>query len=235
MGERIVELVPSGDVALFIATPGALNIQPRIDGATQAIKAVGQADQRRRRSRPARTWPTELSMIDAYYQGHKDLKGMFAVDAGEHAGRGAGDPEVQAAGEGIHGGGYDLLPTTLEADQEGLPRVHDRPAALPAGLLPGGAAVPVQALRRADGALRHEHRPAVRDEGQRQAVPRRRRPATKEARARRSTRSTSSNDVEASQQSTRSIAPERRASLGWRVLGAFAAGARRASSSSRSA
>ena len=37
------ELVPSGDVALFIATPGALNIQPRIDGAMAAIKAVGQA------------------------------------------------------------------------------------------------------------------------------------------------------------------------------------------------
>jgi simple sugar transport system substrate-binding protein len=33
MGEHIASLVPSGDVALFIATPGALNIQPRIDGA----------------------------------------------------------------------------------------------------------------------------------------------------------------------------------------------------------
>ena len=29
MGEHIAELVPSGDVALFIATPGSLNIQPR--------------------------------------------------------------------------------------------------------------------------------------------------------------------------------------------------------------
>ncbi len=33
MGEKIVELIPSGDVAGFIATPGSLNIQPRIDGA----------------------------------------------------------------------------------------------------------------------------------------------------------------------------------------------------------
>ena len=33
MGKRIVELVPEGKVALFIATPGSLNIQPRIDGA----------------------------------------------------------------------------------------------------------------------------------------------------------------------------------------------------------
>ena len=55
MGKRIVELVPSGDVALFIATPGALNIQPRIDGAIAAIKAVGQARQGDGRARRART------------------------------------------------------------------------------------------------------------------------------------------------------------------------------------
>ena len=42
MGERIVQLVGSGDVALFIATPGQLNIQPRIDGAIQAIKQSGK-------------------------------------------------------------------------------------------------------------------------------------------------------------------------------------------------
>ncbi len=39
MGEHIATLVPSGDVALFIATPGALNIQPRIDGAQDTLKA----------------------------------------------------------------------------------------------------------------------------------------------------------------------------------------------------
>ena len=38
MGEHIASLVPSGDVALFIATPGALNIQPRIDGAQDTLK-----------------------------------------------------------------------------------------------------------------------------------------------------------------------------------------------------
>ncbi|HZR38705.1 MAG TPA: substrate-binding domain-containing protein, partial [Ktedonobacteraceae bacterium] len=42
MGQRIVELVPSGDVVGFIATPGSLNIQPRIDGAKQAIQASGK-------------------------------------------------------------------------------------------------------------------------------------------------------------------------------------------------
>jgi len=37
LGRQILSLVPSGDVALFIATPGSLNIQPRIDGAKDAI------------------------------------------------------------------------------------------------------------------------------------------------------------------------------------------------------
>src|SRR5919198_3647356 len=39
MGQRIAQLVPSGDVALFIATPGSANIQPRIDGARQTLKS----------------------------------------------------------------------------------------------------------------------------------------------------------------------------------------------------
>src|SRR3954454_11418344 len=41
MGKHIIDLVGSGDVALFIATPGQLNIQPRIDGALDTIKKSG--------------------------------------------------------------------------------------------------------------------------------------------------------------------------------------------------
>src|SRR5687768_10136091 len=41
MGKRIVEIVGEGDVVLFIATPGQLNIQPRIDGAIAAIEESG--------------------------------------------------------------------------------------------------------------------------------------------------------------------------------------------------
>ena len=37
--QHIASLVPSGDVALFIATPGSLNIQPRIDGALATLKS----------------------------------------------------------------------------------------------------------------------------------------------------------------------------------------------------
>src|SRR4029077_8671342 len=71
MGKRIVELVPSGDVALFIATPGALNIQPRIDGAMDAIKASKKPSKPERIATGAQV-NDELSKIDAYYIGHKD-------------------------------------------------------------------------------------------------------------------------------------------------------------------
>ena len=40
MGKRIADLVPSGDVALFIATPGSANIQPRIDGAQRRAQVA---------------------------------------------------------------------------------------------------------------------------------------------------------------------------------------------------
>src|SRR5207302_6383659 len=82
MGERIATIVPKGDVALFIATPGALNIQPRIDGAIAAIKQSGKPINPTAIATGAQV-NDELSKIDAYYIGHKSkLKGMFAVDAG---------------------------------------------------------------------------------------------------------------------------------------------------------
>ena len=117
MGKRIVQLVPSGDVALFIATPGALNIQPRIDGALAAIKASGKPV----KAKAVATSPdlaTELSMIDAYYQGHKSLKGMFAVDAGDTQGVGQVIQKYRLQGK-VKGGGYDLLPGTLKLIQNG--------------------------------------------------------------------------------------------------------------------
>jgi simple sugar transport system substrate-binding protein len=117
MGKRIVELVPSGDVAIFIATPGALNIQPRIDGALAAIKASGKPVN----ARAVATSPDlaqELSMIDAYYQGHKSLKGMFAVDAGDTQGVGQVIQKYKLQNK-VKGGGYDLLPGTLRLIQNG--------------------------------------------------------------------------------------------------------------------
>jgi len=119
MGEKIVELVPSGDVVGFIATPGSLNIQPRIDGAKQAIKDSGKPINFTEVATGADT-AGELSKIDAYYQGHKSLKGMFAVDAGSTQGVAQTMQKYGLAAKGIHGGGYDLLPTTLKLIDKGF-------------------------------------------------------------------------------------------------------------------
>ena len=44
MGERIVAAVRSGDVALFIATPGSANLQPRVDRRGKGDQGLRQAD-----------------------------------------------------------------------------------------------------------------------------------------------------------------------------------------------
>jgi simple sugar transport system substrate-binding protein len=119
MGKRIVELVPEGKVALFIATPGSLNIQPRIDGAIKAIKDSGKSIEYKSIATGAEL-NEELSRVDAYYLGNKDVKGMFAVDAGSTQSVGQVIEKYKLRDSGVKGGGYDTLPKTLEllkADQ----------------------------------------------------------------------------------------------------------------------
>ena len=113
MGKRIVELVDSGKVALFIATPGSLNIQPRIDGAIDSIKKSGKDIQYKAIATGAEL-NEELSRIDAYYLGNKDVKGMFAVDAGSTQAVGQVIEKYKLRDAGVKGGGYDTLPKTLE-------------------------------------------------------------------------------------------------------------------------
>ncbi len=116
MGEHIAELVPSGDVALFIATPGSLNIQPRINGALRTLKkhplitthvvATGASV------------PGELTVIESYLAGHPETKGMFAVDAGSTEGV-AKTIQKHGAQEKVKGGGYDMLETTQQLLSKG--------------------------------------------------------------------------------------------------------------------
>jgi simple sugar transport system substrate-binding protein len=110
MGAHIAALVPSGDVALFIATPGSANIQPRIDGALATLKshpsikthvvATGAAV------------PGELTAINSYAVGHPNTKGLFAVDAGSTEGCAQTIQKLGLAAKGVKGGGYDLTPIT---------------------------------------------------------------------------------------------------------------------------
>src|SRR5438105_4051511 len=112
LGARIAGLVKSAPVAGFIATPGSLNIQPRIDGAKAAIQASGPPITFSEVATGAKI-EDEKSAIEAYYLGHKDLKGMVAVDAGSTQGTAQLMQKYNLASQGVHAGGFDLLTPTL--------------------------------------------------------------------------------------------------------------------------
>jgi simple sugar transport system substrate-binding protein len=119
LGRRALTQLDSGDVAGFIATPGQLNIQPRIDGAQQAFKDSGK---------PVTFTPVAtnadvtqgLSIIDAYVQGHPNLAGLLAVDAGstQSVGQTVGKYKLRDTGLKV-AGGFDLVPETLAAIKGG--------------------------------------------------------------------------------------------------------------------
>jgi simple sugar transport system substrate-binding protein len=117
MGEKIVEAVPSGEVALFIATPGAANLQPRIDGALAAIKKSGKPITAKTVATGAAV-PGELSTIDAYWIGHKNTKGMYAVDGGSTQSLAQVMQKYSLAGK-VKAGGFDLTEVTQKLLQEG--------------------------------------------------------------------------------------------------------------------
>ncbi len=119
MGERIAAVVDAGLVVIFIATPGQLNIQPRLDGAIAAIKKSGKQIDVQSIATGA-TVNEELSRIRSFYLGHQDLKGMFAVDAGSTQGVGEVMQQFNLPAKGVHAGGYDLLPKTLELIEAGF-------------------------------------------------------------------------------------------------------------------
>jgi len=118
LGQRIASLMQGGDAVGFIATPGSLNIQPRIDGAQDAIKASGKPIRFTSVASGAEL-PKELSTIDAYAQGHKNLKGMFAVDAGSTESVGKVVAKYDLKSKGVVAGGFDLNPATLSGIKAG--------------------------------------------------------------------------------------------------------------------
>jgi len=118
MGARIVADVGSGDVALFIATPGSANLQPRIAGAIRAVRASGKPITLHEVATGAAV-PGELSTIDAYWVGHQSTKGMYAVDGGSTESLAKVMQKYGLAAKGIKAGGFDLTEQTQKLLQEG--------------------------------------------------------------------------------------------------------------------
>ncbi len=114
MGEQIKTLIPGGgEIAIFIATVGTGNIQPRYDGAVSVLGSNYKVSEVATSTVDA----TELSTEKAYMLGHKStLKGAFAVDSGSTANLAAA---LAGAGLSIPAGGFDTDPRTLSALQSG--------------------------------------------------------------------------------------------------------------------
>jgi simple sugar transport system substrate-binding protein len=103
---------PGGMVMLSIATPGSLNLQPRLDGYIQAIKDAGDpvtyetldsgVDQ-----------ATEESRIEAFYLANPDVVGMFGTGATDSLAVGKISQKYDLAAQGVITAGYDLLPETI--------------------------------------------------------------------------------------------------------------------------
>ena len=119
LGQRIAASMPNGgDAVGFIATPGTANIQPRIDGAKQAIEDSGANIEIQQVTTGAEL-PEERSRIEAWYNGHQDVAGMFAVDAGSTQGVAQVMEQAGLAEKGVKAGGYDLLPEILKLMKAG--------------------------------------------------------------------------------------------------------------------
>jgi len=119
LGQRALTQVQSGDVVGFIATPGQLNIQPRIDGAQQAFKDAGGAVKFTAVATNADV-TKGLSIVDAYAQGHAGLAGMLAVDAGSTQAVGQTVKKYTMRSKGLKvAGGFDLIPETLASIKSG--------------------------------------------------------------------------------------------------------------------
>ena len=119
MGKRIASAVGAGEVALFIATPGSANLQPRIEGAEKAIKASGKPITLKSVATGAAV-PGELSTIDAYWVGHPGTKGMYAVDGGSTESTGKVSQKYGLPSKGVKVGGFDLTENTQKLLKEGF-------------------------------------------------------------------------------------------------------------------
>jgi simple sugar transport system substrate-binding protein len=121
VGKRLASLMKSGDTAVgFIAQPGSLNIQPRMDGAAQALKAAGMNVMFGNKGVDTGASATqEAQVLPQFLQSHgNQLQGCFAVDGGSTALLGTSLQKYNLVGK-VHAGGFDLEPQTLAAVKAG--------------------------------------------------------------------------------------------------------------------
>jgi simple sugar transport system substrate-binding protein len=117
VGNRLASLMKSGDTAVgFIAQPGSLNIQPRLDGAAAALQAAGMKVMFTNKGVDTGASATqEAQVLPQFLQSHgNSIQGCFSVDGGDTALLGTSLAKYNLVGK-VHAGGFDLEPQTLAA------------------------------------------------------------------------------------------------------------------------
>jgi simple sugar transport system substrate-binding protein len=108
LGERIKAAVPTpGEIAIFIATPGQANIQPRYDGAASVLTPAGYTVSE---VATGASTAVELANMKAYLLGHSSIKGAYAVDGGSTSFLAQA---LKATNLSIPSGGFDTEPLTI--------------------------------------------------------------------------------------------------------------------------
>jgi len=121
VGKRLASLMKKGDTAVgVIAQPGSLNIQPRMDGATQALEAAGMKVMFGNKGLDSGASATqEAQVIPQFLQANgSKIQGIFAVDGGSTALLGPSLQKNNLVGK-VQAGGFDLEPQTLAAVKAG--------------------------------------------------------------------------------------------------------------------
>lgn len=118
MGKRIVAAVGSGEVVIFTANAGSANLQPRLQGAEKAIKESG-APIKLTTIVTGSLESGEKSAIEAYWTGHQNTKGMYAVDGGDTAELAGVMQKLGLTAKGVKAGGFDLTEKTQKLLHEG--------------------------------------------------------------------------------------------------------------------
>jgi simple sugar transport system substrate-binding protein len=121
VGTRLASLMKKGDTAVgIIAQPGALNIQPRLDGATAALEAAGMTVMFGTKGFDGGASASqEATAVPEFIQSHgSKIQGIFAVDGGDTALLGSSLEKNNLVGK-VAAGGFDLEPQTLTAISAG--------------------------------------------------------------------------------------------------------------------
>ncbi len=113
---KIVKLIPKGSlIGMVIATPGTGNIQPRIDGALPTFQAAGMQTAT---VAGGALQAAETTAVQAWWEGHKDVKFMYAVDSGDSIAVAQCIANNNLAGKTL-GSGWDVGTQVLQGVSKG--------------------------------------------------------------------------------------------------------------------